>query len=51
MAEDTRVVLNPAPARPLPPEPDLVDVIVPNQAELARLGGGARLPALQARCG
>jgi len=41
MAEDTRVVLKPAPARPLPPElTDLVDVIVPNQAELARLGGG-----------
>jgi len=46
MAEDTRVVLNPAPARPLPPEPDLVDVIVPNQAELARLGGGGEIAGL-----
>jgi ribokinase len=47
MAEGTRVVLNPAPARPLPPElTDLVDVIVPNHAELARLGGAGEIAGL-----
>jgi ribokinase len=43
-AQGTRVVLNPAPARPLPAElTGLVDVIVPNQAELARLGGAGEI--------
>jgi ribokinase len=46
-AEGTRVVLNPAPARPLPAElTGLVDVIVPNQAELARLGGAGTIAGL-----
>jgi ribokinase len=35
------VILNPAPARPLPPGMlDHVDVLVPNETELARLTGG-----------
>lgn len=37
-----QVVLNPAPARALPPDVlDAVDVLVPNQTELAELAGGA----------
>jgi ribokinase len=37
-------VLNPAPARPLPPELlDLVDIIVPNEHELDLLGGVSNL--------
>jgi ribokinase len=46
-AEGTRVMLNPAPARPLPAElTGLVDVIVPNQAELVRLGGAGKIAGL-----
>lgn len=46
-AGGTRVVLNPAPARPLPAElTGLVDVIVPNQTELARLGGAGQIAGL-----
>lgn len=37
-----QVILNPAPARPLPPDVlDAIDVLVPNQTELAELAGGA----------
>lgn len=36
-----QVILNPAPARPLPPDVlEAVDVLVPNQTELAELAGG-----------
>lgn len=43
-ARGTRTVLNPAPARPLPRELlALVDVLVPNEHELALLGGVAAL--------
>jgi ribokinase len=46
-AEGTRVVLNPAPARSLPAElTELVDVIVPNHAELARLSGAHEIAGL-----
>jgi len=37
-----QVILNPAPARPLPPEVlEAIDVLVPNQTELAELAGEA----------
>jgi len=40
-AGDTLIVLNPAPAAPLPADTlALADVLVPNRAELARLTGG-----------
>jgi ribokinase len=49
-AAGSTVILNPAPAAPLPPEMVAAcDVIVPNQHELIQLGGAER--ALQGGCG
>ena len=49
-AHGTKVVLNPAPAAPLPdPAWEAVDVLTPNQSELAELTGGGSVRELTER--